>query len=308
MAVLRALGCQARVIGLTHDSRPPAVCAPLCRPPSPRYHPSPPCSPLPTCQRNLDDFLFPDARLLLPQLAASTGPRFRQVPPLPGPSRSPHAPPAPSAAPFPLLAPAAASAVPHHPSTHTCPCRTAVLSHAPTLTQLNAAMGQLLDEFSLVAFSPLDIADEDRRAAGMERAVANKARVGSMILPPLRDILHRSCRPPCRLRADAFPAPAASPTSWARSTWRCSTARMRSRASGTRTLGKAAGATMATAMAMAAETEAATGRRGGCGPAVGAGAAAALQGRRDRGRAGARAAPAMRVDLVRAHLLELLCA
>ncbi|PNW83992.1 hypothetical protein CHLRE_04g212650v5 [Chlamydomonas reinhardtii] len=55
-------------------------------------------------KRHLDDFLFPDSALLLPQLAASTGPRFRA---------------------------------------------------------LNKAMGQLLEEFSLVSFMPLDITDED---------------------------------------------------------------------------------------------------------------------------------------------------
>lgn len=55
-------------------------------------------------KKHLDDFLIPDPQLLLPQLAASTGPRFRQ---------------------------------------------------------LNGAMGQLLDEYSLVAFLPLDIQDED---------------------------------------------------------------------------------------------------------------------------------------------------
>ncbi|GIL85989.1 hypothetical protein Vretimale_9027 [Volvox reticuliferus] len=55
-------------------------------------------------KRHLDDFLFPDPRQLLPQLTASTGPRFRQ---------------------------------------------------------LNATMGALLDEFSLVSFLPLDITDED---------------------------------------------------------------------------------------------------------------------------------------------------
>lgn len=71
--------------------------------------PSAPNTPLPPpLQKHLDDFLIPDPQLLLPQLAASTGPRFRQ---------------------------------------------------------LNGAMGQLLDEYSLVAFLPLDIQDEDRWGA-----------------------------------------------------------------------------------------------------------------------------------------------
>jgi len=56
-------------------------------------------------QADVDEFLFPEPRMLLERLSASTGPRF---------------------------------------------------------AALNMAVGQLLEEFSLVSFVPLDITDEER--------------------------------------------------------------------------------------------------------------------------------------------------